>query len=719
MANTVEELYTQVLGRAPDAEGLAYWKNAFGGSVDSNEQASFMQAVQSALANKTPAEQTALAPNLFNGVTTGNTVAPTVVNALGGPVQKLPPAPTSTTPAASSEDIIAKLTKQILASSDNSKWTGEGLGSPEANAKNMAGIMAGIGITDISQFGQVTKTIPAHTAEDETGTYTVPAQTITTFGNKATGQEVPNTYSERQTGNFFGGTFAGKGNTGYGVQFDANGKPVFYTQGASSKDTSLLPLLQIGLMATGAGGLLGNALLGAGASQVAAGALGGALIGGTTSALAGGDFLKGAVTGAAGGAIAGYFSPSTGELTSTPTADSVPVSYDDLGINYSLANGTQMNPLTDMGGAGGLQPGTSANLDVMGGGQGITLNLGAPSTTLANAISTFGGANPANLSDMGGGQGLTYQTPSGLVTQGGTILTGGSTGNNNVIGETGVNTATNIGDNLGKTLAGVNTGVYDPTAGMLTSGVVNSTAGGLTASQIANLAKAGLSVAGLLGGAAVAGGVGGGGTGGVGALPTQGVPLNSQDYFNAIQQNYNALLPAVPRDVATPLAQWYNSAYGGGTTPVTNVTPITPQTASGGMFNTTTANPLINTFSPPALVSPQASTGIPPAPTTAAMSPQQSAQTIQEMPTATSVNTSGLSPAQKAYADYLSTQQGQGSASDISGYVKGLNDYQSLMSLANMQGKVGSGEIYNGPNGFRTMKELSALYGVPITNYGQ
>lgn len=46
------------------------------------------------------------------------------------------------------------------------------------------------------------------------------------------------------------------------------------------------------------------------------------------------------------------------------------------------------------------------------------------------------------------------------------------------------------------------------------------------------------------------------------STPTQGVPLNSQDYFNAIQQNYNQIMPNVPRDVATPLAAWYNSKYG-------------------------------------------------------------------------------------------------------------------------------------------------------------
>ena len=62
----------------------------------------------------------------------------------------------------------------------------------------------------------------------------------TTFGNKVTGQAVPNTYSERQTGDFFGGTFAGKGNTGYGVKFQPDGTPIFYTSGASSNDLANL-----------------------------------------------------------------------------------------------------------------------------------------------------------------------------------------------------------------------------------------------------------------------------------------------------------------------------------------------------------------------------------------------------------------------------------------------------------------------------------------------
>jgi len=126
--------------------------------------------------------------------------------------------------------------------------------------------------------------------------------------------------------------------------------------------------------------------------------------------------------------------------TAVPT-DAVPST--PFSADYSLTNG--INPE-------GLKAGTSANLPTMGGGQGITLNVGAPSTTLADAIATIGGAGPTNLTTMGGGQGLTLQTPTGLVTSTGTIPIGGLTGNTNVIGATGINTATNIGSTIGSTI---------------------------------------------------------------------------------------------------------------------------------------------------------------------------------------------------------------------------------------------------------------------------
>lgn len=174
------------------------------------------------------------------------------------------------------DKIVNPLTQQILGQNLTDKWTGQGYGSAEANARDMAKIMAGIGITDINQFGKFTKTginetvtsdgrggfvdqrgnpvdpklVTSQMAGESEGgyytEYTAPVGTQEVFGNKLTKQEVPNTYSERQTGNFFGGTFEGKGNTGYGVQFDEQGNPYFYTQGASSSDIGkLAPLLAI------------------------------------------------------------------------------------------------------------------------------------------------------------------------------------------------------------------------------------------------------------------------------------------------------------------------------------------------------------------------------------------------------------------------------------------------------------------------------------------
>lgn len=163
-----------------------------------------------------------------------------------------PPAPAKT-------DYTQALKQQILAQGRSGKWTGQGLGSAEANAEDMARILAGIGITDINQFGKITRPVESYVGTDDTGNPIYETRNEETFGNKLTGQAVPNTYSERQTGNFFGGTFEGKGNTGYGVQFDSQGNPIFYTQGASSNDLANLiqdagPIGQIAL-AVATGGL--------------------------------------------------------------------------------------------------------------------------------------------------------------------------------------------------------------------------------------------------------------------------------------------------------------------------------------------------------------------------------------------------------------------------------------------------------------------------------
>jgi hypothetical protein len=83
---------------------------------------------------------------------------------------------------------------------------------------------------------------------------------------------------------------------------------------------------------------------------------------------------------------------------------------------------------------------------------------------------------------------------------------------------------------------------------------------GLTDEQMLKLLQGGLGLLGGLGGASL---LGGGGTStGVGSIPTQGTPMYNDDYFTKVQQNYNRILPAVPRDVASPLRDWYTSQYG-------------------------------------------------------------------------------------------------------------------------------------------------------------
>jgi len=218
---------------------------------------------------------------------------------------------------------IDALTNQILGQGLTSKWSGEGFGSAEKNAADMAKILAGIGITDIKQFGKFTQTginesvypdgrggfvdlrgkpvdpslVQANEFNGEAGSwtdYSAPVGTQEVFGNKITKQAVPITYSERQTGNFFGGTFAGKGNTGYGVQFDAQGNPIFYTQGASSNDLAnimkdLGPLGQIAIAAA-TGGLSLPAQLAANAGiQLLAGGNLGDIVKGTALSYLGGQ----------------------------------------------------------------------------------------------------------------------------------------------------------------------------------------------------------------------------------------------------------------------------------------------------------------------------------------------------------------------------------------------------------------------------------------------
>jgi hypothetical protein len=196
------------------------------------------------------------------------------------------------------------------------------------------------------EYGQVL--VPISQEEIKTVNGQLVHQTGESFGNKETGQVVPSTYGERQTGNAWGGTFAGSGNTGFRVQFAPDGTPYFYTTGASSNDlANILGDNKLLNFAANAAAMTFGGPAGVAALQLAQGnsiedaakaaaisyiggeaspltgavseAAGGGLLGNMAgsaatgagmAALTGGDVVQGALSGAASGA-ASYALPPT------------------------------------------------------------------------------------------------------------------------------------------------------------------------------------------------------------------------------------------------------------------------------------------------------------------------------------------------------------------------------------------------------------------------
>jgi hypothetical protein len=312
---------------------------------------------------------------------------------------------------------IDNLIKQIQSQGTTSKWTG-GYGA-EAATKDMARILDSIGITDINQFGPVTKEVELYMGEGVDGTPIYQKQTEQTFGNKITGQAVPVTYSERQTGNAFGGTFEGKGNTGYRVDFTPDGKPIFYTTGASSSNAAeiIKPFATMALLAAGIGGLESLGLGGAGATGGAA-ASGAGAAGMTAAELAQLDLALGGLGGSTGATTLGNalmtgasvptitsLTGGSGLLTGAAggiTADSVAA---------KLAEGaTGMGSGTGLLGAG-MTEAELAQLDLALGGSGGS----AGAAELGNALAT--GAPTVTNTALTGGSGIFTGAAGGITPE--------------------------------------------------------------------------------------------------------------------------------------------------------------------------------------------------------------------------------------------------------------------------------------------------------------
>jgi hypothetical protein len=320
-----------------------------------------------------------------------------VVETVAAPVAPpAPVAPVKESAPLSKQEVIDKLTNQILSQGTSDKWSGEGKGSAKANAADMAAIIAETGATDIKQFGKVTKTVDATVIPqyeqamvgvdadgnqipstkiigytDQNGNavdpslvksdlaqvgsgenttyetvYTAPVGKQEVFGNTATGKAVADTYGERQTGDAFGGTYTGKGNTGYRVDM-SSGTPVFYTTGASSNDTKDLGkfLLTAGtLFGLPAG--IGEAVgLGTGAT---ANAVGTGLLSSGSAAIGGAD-LKDIVKAGVIGGGASLLGSTVSDLL-TPTVDASTLTSEQLNdiINEGFATDLKKAGVTNV-----------------------------------------------------------------------------------------------------------------------------------------------------------------------------------------------------------------------------------------------------------------------------------------------------------------------------------------------------------------------------------
>jgi hypothetical protein len=260
---------------------------------------------------------------------------------------------------------VDKLSKQILAQNTTATWKGDV--QPETAARYMADDLAKSGVTDISQVGK-----------GPTGII-----------NTVTGEKLISGYGERTKGNLWSGSYEGKGNTGFGVQFTETGAPIFYTEGASSS-TLKKDLLKAAVIAGAAFGLAGpEALSGIFGSSTAA-----------TTAL-GAEAAATGLTLAELGGTAGAVGGTTGLLSGGAGATALGTGLTAGSSLSGLTAGSTLSGLT--AGTGAL---TGANTLLGGAALGSTLGslgAGVGGSLLGTAATGLGAGNLANL--LSGGLG--------------------------------------------------------------------------------------------------------------------------------------------------------------------------------------------------------------------------------------------------------------------------------------------------------------------------
>lgn len=255
-------------------------------------------------------------------------------------------------------------------------------------------------------------------------------------------------------------------------------------------------------------------------------ALTGATIGGGTAALTGNNALQGALLGGLGGYItAGGFGSDAGSNAASAAADAdiaggmVPEYGTNAAYDAFMANAMTPEALAALekqiaeSSVGGL-----SYQDILNQG-GLITDMASGNFMGPLTADELGNAFEKYMADAG-------YFPVGTVTPPGGVVPPADTPVTPPDGTKVLDTASKVVDpDLAKVIA---SGVTKVLPGLLTAGAL---------SQMTNKPS-------------------------VGALPTQGVPTNSPEYYQAIQQYYNTYMPEQPRDVATPLQQWYDSKYG-------------------------------------------------------------------------------------------------------------------------------------------------------------
>jgi len=325
--NPLVKLYQDTLGRTPSKEEIEGW--GFGETIDAKELDTFLGAARREAVETMP--KTGAVGNIAN---------------------------------------------QILAQGTTDKWAGEGFGSPQKNAYDMAVMLAGQGFTDINQFGE--RTNPEGKKE---------------YFNKSTGEAVKS-YYDRAGDDIWGGTFTGKDSTAYGVSFDPAGKPLFYSKsGGDSADVPswVAPALVLGAAYFGLGGLEG--LLGGTSGSLTAGI--------TAADIAASDALLSGLTAAQASSIgaAGLGSYTAG-ITPAQIAAAEALLPGGLGAAGLLGGAVPTGGVSPIIPSGGLPP--SITTPLVNAGVGSVVN---------SLLGTGGTSNIPNLFNTG----LT--TSAGLLQQ--------------------------------------------------------------------------------------------------------------------------------------------------------------------------------------------------------------------------------------------------------------------------------------------------------------